>query len=287
MAETPLVYLNGRFLPEDRAHVSVQDRGFLYGDGLFEAVRVYDGAPFLWLEHMKRFGIGCSTLRIVPPLSGGELNRVCGELIRRNGLKDCFLRLSLSRGVGPRGYSPKGSEHPTLLVSTFPAPASLPSAYRVILSSLQLPARDPLAHFKHSNKLRQIMARAEADEAGADEALLLDTRGCVVEGTTTNLFWVQGKTIYTPPSGGILEGCARTHVIRLCEKMGLPLKEQDIRPTRLLHADGIFLTSSGVEVMEVSHVDGKPVKRSRTARQLQRHFRTAHRDDAPNRRRRK
>jgi aminodeoxychorismate lyase len=287
MPATPLVYLNGRFIPEDRAQISVQDRGFLYGDGLFEAVRVYDGVPFLWPEHMKRFGIGCSTLKIVPPLSGGELKRVCDELIRRNAIKHCFLRIALSRGVGPRGYSPKGSAHPTLLLSTFPVPTYLPRAYRVILSSLQLPARDPLAHFKHSNKLRQIMARAEADEAGADEALLLDTRGCVIEGTTTNLFWVQGKTIFTPPSGGILEGCVRTHVIRLCEKMGLPLKEQDIRPTRLLGADGIFLTSSGLEVMEVSQVDGRPVKRSRTVRQLQRHFRTAHRDAAPTRRRKK
>jgi aminodeoxychorismate lyase len=269
------VYMNGRFVPEEGAHIPVRDRGFLYGDGVFETVRAYGGEPFLWRDHMKRFDRGCATLRLASPLSAGEMFRVCRELLQRNHAKDSLIRITLTRGTGGRGYSPKGADHPTFLMTCISPPTGLPPAYRVILSSLQLPARDPLASFKHANKLRQILARLEADEAGADEALLLDTRGCVIEGTASNLFWVQNKTVFTPPPGGILEGSTRSHIIRLCEKLGMPLKEQDIRPTRLLQADGIFLTSAGIEIMEVSHVDNKPVKRSRAVRQMQRHYRAS------------
>ena len=186
-----VVYLNGRFVPEEQACVSIHDRGVLYGDGLFETVRVYEGEPFLWDAHMARLNAGCEALQIVPPLSGGELRVVVRELLRRNRLEEAVVRIALTRGSGPRGYSPTGAENPTLCVAMFEAAQNVPKSYRVISASVRLPVVDPLAAFKHGNKLRQVLARAEADAAGANEALMLNERGEVVEGTTTNLFWVE------------------------------------------------------------------------------------------------
>jgi hypothetical protein len=112
-----IVYLNGRFLPEEAAAISIHDRGFLYGDGLFEAIRVYDGEPFLWADHVERFRLGCEILRISSPLSPNELLVFSKEVLRRNQVANGLLRITLSRGPGSRGYSPKGADYPTLLVT--------------------------------------------------------------------------------------------------------------------------------------------------------------------------
>ena len=130
-----LVYLNGRILPEERAVVSIHDRGFLAGDGLFETLRVYDGEPFLWHEHMERFFLGSKTLRLVPPLSSGELFQVVRHLVARNELPECMVRFTLSRGPGPRGFSFHGADQPTLLVTTHPVPAKPPNSCHAITSS--------------------------------------------------------------------------------------------------------------------------------------------------------
>jgi branched-chain amino acid aminotransferase len=267
-----IVYLNGRFLPEQSAAISIHDRGFLYGDGLFEAIRVYDGKPFLWEDHIERFRLGCEILRISSPLSPNELLVFSKEVLRRNQVANGLLRITLSRGPGSRGYSPKGADYPTLLIAVFPPP-ELPLTYRVIISATQLPYSDPLAIFKVINKVRQVLARAEADDAGANEALLLDSRGFVVEGTTTNLFWVKEETVFTPPLGGILRGTTRGHILRLCQTLNIPAREKNIRAADLRKADGLFVTSCGAEVMEVSHLDGKRVPRSPVVRKLKRNYR--------------
>src|SRR5690349_12340043 len=128
-----VVYLNGRFLPEEHAKISVHDRGFLYGDGLFEAIRAYDGEPFLWADHIARFQHGCAVLQLSSPLSPNEIQLVLRETLRRNKLRDCLVRFTLSRGTGPRGYSPRGAENPTFLVTPHAAP-KLPTSYEIITS---------------------------------------------------------------------------------------------------------------------------------------------------------
>ena len=269
------VYLNGRFVPEERAGISVHDRGFLYGDGLFETIRVYDGEPFLWSDHMRRFTHGCEALGIHPPLTPSEMARVVAEQLRRNGQRDAIIRLTLSRGSGQRGYSPRGADHPTLCILSFLPPKALPPSWKLITSSLRLPNEDPLAVFKHANKLRQIVARAEADERGADEALMLNERGEVVEGTTTNLFWVQKGTVCTPPLSGILSGITRNYILKLCAFLGVPTRETHVTVRSLLKTEGIFVTSCGVEVMEVAEIDGKAIQRSPLVTRLKRHYRKA------------
>jgi aminodeoxychorismate lyase len=267
-----IVYLKGRFLAEEEATVSVHDRGFLYGDGLFEAIRVYEGELFLWRDHIARFQHGCDVLKIRSPLSGGEIHRVLKETLDRNQMKEGLMRITLTRGAGLRGYSPKGADHPTFVVTPHTLP-KLPSSYRVILSTVQLLADDPIADFKNINKLHQIVARAEADHRGANEALLTNVRGEVIEGTTTNVFWVKGGTVCTPPVRGILAGTTRAHVLRLCRKLKIPGTELNIRAGELPKVDALFVTSCAAEIMPVSHLDGKKLRTSPLVRRLQQHFR--------------
>jgi branched-chain amino acid aminotransferase len=268
-----LIFLNGQFVPEERAVVSVFDRSFLYGDGLFETMRVFRGKPFRWPQHLERLQRGADFLNIKLPYSTEALRGFVDELIAKNKMPDALLRLTLSRGVGVRGYSPKGANCPTIVMSLHPAP-SHPLAsdgrgagafprWKLIISSHQLPANEPLAQFKTANKLAQILARAEADAAGADEALLLNTDGYVVEGASSNLFWIAGDTICTPPlASGILPGITRSVVMEICEKLGLKTSEANITAENLKHADGIFVSLSSFGIVEVAAIDEVMVKRS-------------------------
>jgi branched-chain amino acid aminotransferase len=269
------VYLNGKFVPDDEACISVHDRGFLYGDGLFETIRVYDGEPFLWSDHMHRLAHGCEVIRIHLPLTPSEMLCVVAEQLRRNGLRDALIRITISRGAGLRGYSPTGADHPTFCILAFPPPQPLPTSWKLISSSLRLQNEDPLAVFKHANKLRQIIARAEADDRGADEALLLNDRGEVVEGTTTNVFWVEKGAVCTPRLSGILSGVTRNYILRLCAFLGIDTHEKNIPLKTLLKAEGILVTASGIEVMAVSEIDGHSIKTSALVKRLKQEYRKA------------
>ena len=259
------IFLNGRFVPEKRAVVSVFDRGFLYGDGLFEAVLVHHGKLFRWPEHLERFQHGAAMLKIKVPFAPKKLRTFADELIRRNKVPTAILRLALSRGVGARGYSPKGAHTPTLVMSVHPlgALASDRTRWKVVASSQRLPAGEPLAQFKNCNKLPQILARAEADEAGAEEALLLNTDGFVVEGTTSNLFWIERGTVCTPPlSAGILPGVTRSVILEICRVLKIKARETSITLPKLKRVDGVFLSMTSRGVVGVLSLDGKRLKQS-------------------------
>ncbi len=261
-----LVFLNGQFVPEEQAVVSVFDRGFLYGDGLFETVRVLNGNPFRWPQHVERLERGAQFLKIPFPFPPASLRGFAGELISRNRMPDSLLRVTLSRGVGVRGYSPKGADQPSLVMSLHPASApDLPHLprWRLVTSAFRLAADEPLAQFKTCNKLPQILARAEADTAQADEALLLNTRGCVVEGASSNLFWLENGAVCTPPLGsGILPGVTRAVVVEICRDLGLAVREAAISPEALRLAQGVFLSLSSVGIAEGMSLDGRPLRAS-------------------------
>lgn len=272
-----LVYLNGRFVPEAEATVSIFDRSFLYGDGLFEVMRVFGGKPFRWNDHMERLRRGAAFVKIQPPFSDSELHKAALQLIEQNTLPEALLRITLSRGVGRRGYSPAGAENPTLTMTLHLAPGAdgqPPPAGRVITASFRLPANEALAQFKTCNKLPQVMARAEADAAGADEALLLNTNGEVVEGSSSNLFWVADGAVCTPPlTSGILAGVTRIVVLELCRELELPSAEKSITAAALRRTDGVFLSLSSWGIVEVISIDGEKAARSPTTRRLQEAYR--------------
>jgi aminodeoxychorismate lyase len=272
-----LIFLNGQFVPEERAVVSVFDRSFLYGDGLFETMRVVRGKPFRWDQHIERLQRGAHYLKIKLPFAPAALRGFADELIAKNHLSDSLLRLTLSRGVGLRGYSPKGAENPTLVMSLHPVLASNASGpslrWKLITSSHRLPANEPLAHYKTCNKLIQILARTEADAAGADEALLLNTDGFVVEGASSNLFWIEANAVCTPPlAAGILPGVTRTVVLEICQRLNLQIREMNICIDKLKSADGIFVSLSSFGVVEAMSLDGTIVKASPVSKQIQEQY---------------
>lgn len=257
------VLLNGQFVPETQAVVPVNDRGFMYGDGLFETLRVCRGRPFRLAQHLERLRHGAEFLKIKCPFTPAELQNFAGQLIEKNRMPDAVLRVVLTRGPGERGYAPGAGGEPTLVMSLHPAPPldpESPAGCRLITSSWRIPAGDPLARLKTINKLVQVMARMEALERGADEALLLNTDGAVVEAAGANLFWVTRNRVCTVPvSEGALPGITRVVVLELCTTFGFPTDERVVAPDALHNAEGIFLTHSVSGIVPVSALDGKPV----------------------------
>jgi aminodeoxychorismate lyase len=268
-----LVFLNGEFVAEEQAVVSVFDRGFLYGDGLFETMLVHQGRAFRWQPHLARLRQGATFLQLRMPYSDGELLKSAEELVRRNAMPEALLRLTLTRGVGVRGYSPHGAEHPTLVMSLHPAPpldAPGTPGWRVITASPRLPAREPLARFKTCNKLAQILARAEADTAGAEEAVVLNTDGFVVEGTSSNLFWIEEQTVWTPAlAAGILQGVTRAVTLELCEKLGIRARDANVTPAELPKKSGVFFSLSSRGIVAGESLDGRALGQSPMVGQLQ------------------
>jgi aminodeoxychorismate lyase len=266
-----VVFLNGKFVPEHEALVSVFDRSFLYGDGLFETMLVANGAPFRWAQHFQRLQRGADFLQINLRFGAPELLEFASQLVSRNKMSDALLRLTLSRGVGVRGYSPGGADQPTVVMSLHPAPQLLPEPHlwHLTTSSFRLPANEPLAQLKHCNKLPQILARAQADKAGTHEALLVNTEGFIVEGASSNLFWVERGMLHTPPlASGILSGVTRLVVLELSASVGIQVREENITPKNLAKADGVFLSLSSFGIVEADRLDGIELRRSSLVKRL-------------------
>lgn len=263
------IFLNGRFVPEDQALVPLMDRGLLYGDGLFETLRVRRGRPVWWERHLARLTQGSAFLRIRLPFSGAELLAAALELIHVNEMPEAVLRILLTRGVGVRGYSPQNTEQPTLgmtLHSVTPGPA----AVRLVTSSHRVAVNDPLAQHKTSNKLLAVLARVEADDAGADEALILNTDGDVAESAAGNIFWIESSLVCTPDlSCGALGGVMRAVVLEICRERGWAVEEKRAKADALYQAEGVFLTNSVAGIMPVSSLDGRALGSSTWIARLQ------------------
>jgi aminodeoxychorismate lyase len=254
------VWIDGRIVPAALATVSVFDRSFLYGDGLFETVRIANGRPFRWSAHMDRMEATTDLLRIRRPYPRETLLAAATALLDINRIPEGVVRLHLTRGVGRRGYSPAGADTPRVVIATakLPEAASLESRRRVMtVARFPIAAGDPLAGCKSASRLPYVLARAEAEAAGFDEALLLNTDGHVVEAASANVFWVEGSALFTPPLGdGPLPGVTRAAVLEVAQGLGISTAEISAKPARLHAAAGMFLTSSGPGVVEVSRLDG-------------------------------
>jgi aminodeoxychorismate lyase len=271
-----LVFFNGRFVPEEKAVVSIFDRGFLYGDGLFETIRVLNGKAFRWPQHLERLRQGASFLKIKLPFTPNKLFTFVDTLIAQNKMPDSLLRITLSRGVGTPGYLPQNAKKPTIAMSLRPAPKMsriVPAPWTVITSSFRLATGDPLAGYKTANKLPQVLARAQAADAGAEEALLVNTDGFVVEGASSNLFWLKRGAVCTPPlHSGILPGVTRAIVFEIARLLKIPVREQNVRRKELARMDSIFLSLTSLGIVEAKSLDGKILKKSVVTRRLARAY---------------
>jgi branched-chain amino acid aminotransferase len=256
------VWINGRFLPAAEAQVSAFDRSFLYGDGLFATVRVTRNRPVLWRDHWARLLIGANRLRIrLAPLQA-ELEAGLAELLHRNHSPDSLLRVHVSRGPGRRGYSVRGADSPAVLISQHPLPPR-PPGWRLVTASVRLPLGDPLTALKSANKLPHILARMEAEDQGADAALLLNAAGEVSEADSANLFWIAGDRLGTPPvAAGALDGVTRAWVLNHAAETGLAAEETTAAPASLRSADGVFATLSSLGLVPVLSLDGHSLQHS-------------------------
>ena len=261
-------------MPETQAVVPVNDRGFMYGDGLFETLRVIKGRPFRLVEHLERLARGADFLKIKCPFTQAELQHSISLLVKKNQMPDAILRMVLTRGPGKRGYTPGIAGQPTIVMTLHPAPPlenRMP--WRLMTSSFRVPAADPLAAFKTLNKLAHVMARAEAAAGGADEALLLNTNNEVTETAGGNLFWASGDRVCTVPIRcGALPGVTRAAVLEICRSLGLPTGERRLKPGALRNCKGIFVTQSVFGIVPVAALDGKPVASSPVVTQLRRAY---------------
>lgn len=258
------VFFNGRFIPAAQAQVSIFDRGWMYGDGLFETLRVANGKPFQWALHWDRLRRGAEFLQLRAPFSSAELRQAAEQLSLLNGVPDGILRLAASRGVGPRGYSPRGAETPTwvMTLGAFPTQpngpvAESPLRWRAVTSRQIRLQPGALASMKTANRLPQILARREADEAGVDEALVCDLEGHLAEASSGNVFWIRDGALHTPPIAlGGLPGIARSTVCEMARSLGVMVKEVVVRPSELSEVDGMVISLSTYGVVEVVELDG-------------------------------
>ena len=255
------IFLNGKFLPEAEAVVPLNDRGFLLGDGLFETMRVIGGKPFRFAQHLERMTRGAEFLKIKCPFTPKELQKFAEQLIEQNKMPDAILRVTLTRGPGERGYLPADDSQPTVAMTLHPAPPpDGPVQWHLITSSFRIPAADPLASFKTTSKVLHVMARMEAAEKGADEALLVNTNGEVAETASGNIFWIYHDSVCTVPTGrGVLPGITRAVVLEICQALGLETNKCVIKPEALRHSEGIFVTQSALGIVPVAAFDGETV----------------------------
>ena len=263
-------FVNGKLVPSDKASISIFDRGFLYGDGLFDTLRVTGGEPHLWDEHWIRFSRGAEVLRITLAHDSKSLRKHAGKLLEANKSPDAVLRIHLSRGVGPRGYSPRKANSPVLVMSTHPLPPT-PKSWKLATTSYRLPPVNALSAIKTSNKLLHVLARAEADTQGADEGLLLTDSGALAQGTSSNLFWIEGRFVCTAPEqAGILPGITRASVFQACERLKIPVRQTTVQPERLHDSAGVFMTLSTFGLVEAASLNGRALPQSPFPAELRR-----------------
>jgi branched-chain amino acid aminotransferase len=263
MSGEQLIYIDGELVPRSEARISVLDHGLLYGDGVFEGIRCYNGVVFKLREHIDRLYRSAKVIKLDIPLTKEEMIKAVIETLKANGLRDAYIRLIVTRGVGDLGLDPRKCGKPSVIIIAEKMEPILGKMARekgakLIISSVR---RDPVYATSHEvkslNYLNSILAKLEAINANADDAVMLDSRGFVSEASAANLFIVKNNSLITPPvTAGILPGITRAFVMELAKSLGINMYERDITPVELLTADEVFLTGTGAEIVPVTMING-------------------------------
>ncbi len=253
-----VVYSDGEYVDAAEARVSIFDHGLLYGDGVFEGIRLFDGSLFRPYEHLARFERSARSIGLELPLDAGGLIAVICEVIVRSDLRDAHVRPILTRGFGVPGLDPSRCERPSLFVAAYPFPPLLGSdPIRVLVSYVARKApRSVGAHVKSLNYLDAILAKRLATSAGMQEAIMLDVFGAVAECTAANVFLVNEGVLVTPTTRAALPGITRRTIIEIALEQGIPVEERDVWPSELCLADAMFATGSGAGIVPIAAVDG-------------------------------
>jgi branched-chain amino acid aminotransferase len=278
-----IIYLDGRFVPEEEARVSVFDHGLLYGDGVFEGIRAYNGKIFRLDEHLARLYDSAKAIDLAIPLTKAEMTEVIKETLRQNSLRDAYIRPIVTRGKGDLGLDPLKCAKPTVIVIAVTWGAMYGDLYEkglraICVSVRRTPPESMPPNVKSLNYLNNILAKIEANHRGVDEAIFFDTRGHVSEGSGDNIFVVKDGVIITPPTLNNLRGITRMVVLEIAASMGITLLERDLGYFDLYTADEVFVTGTAAEVAPIREIDGRVIgngKPGPITRQLMAAFRTA------------
>jgi branched-chain amino acid aminotransferase len=264
-----IVCFNGEFVPEERAVVSVFDRSFRYGDGLFETMLAVNGNFFRWPQHWTRLMNSARAFNFAIPWSSDDLQNSARELLEKNSRRDALVRLQISRGTGPRGYAPTGAEEPLLVMSAHAAPVRPAPPYKVVTAPFHVTADATLGH-KTASRMLHVAAATHAATRGADEALLVDSSGRVCEGASSNVFWIRDGVLGTPPlQPNVLPGVTRAAVLELARALGVRAEEELLAAEKLPGCEGVFLTLTSRGVVGVESLDGVALPRSPLTARLQ------------------
>src|SRR5438128_529044 len=262
-AKPSQIYLDGKFYAEADAKVSVFDHGLLYGDGIFEGIRFYNGRVFRLEEHLERLWDSARSICLEIPIGPGELMEALLETIRQNGLREGYIRLIVTRGVGNLGLNPTQCKRPTVIIIATTIALYSKEVCETGLTVVTCATRRTGAAalnpaVKSLNYLNNVMARIEANLAGADEALMLNEAGNVAECTADNVFIIKRGQIFTPPiTAGALRGITRSIVFEIAAELGIKIMETDVTRHDVFIADECFLTGTAAEIVPVVKADGR------------------------------
>lgn len=263
MSSELLVWINGELVPKSQAKVSVFDHGFLYGDGVFEGIRAYNGKVFMLDEHIDRLYESAKSIWLVIPLEKEQMKKAILQTLKVNGLLNAYIRVVVSRGEGDLGLDPRKCLKPNIVIITDKIELFPDELYErgIEIVTVSVRRNSPQAlnpNLKSLNYLNNILAKIEAINAGKPEGLMLTLDGYVAEGTGENIFIVKRKELFTPPAYmGILKGITRQVVIELAKEMRYPTNETVLTLHDVYNADECFLTGTGAEIVPVVKVDGR------------------------------
>lgn len=259
------IYIDGKFYDKNNAKISVFDHGLLYGDGVFEGIRAYHGSVFKLKEHIERLYFSAKAILLKIPISPAEMTHAVVETCRKNKLREGYIRLVVTRGVGTLGLNPNRCERPSVIIIAGTIQLYPPSLYKKGMEIVTVATTRNLHNavnpaIKSLNYLNNILAKIEANNAGVEEAIMLNADGYVAECTGDNIFILKGDRLLTPPlSAGALYGITRGTVLELAEADGLKVSEPNLTRYDLFNADECFLTGTGAEIIPVTKIDARVI----------------------------
>lgn len=259
-----LIYSNGKYVPKSQATTSLYDHGFLYGDGVFEGIRAYNGRVFKLDEHIDRLYDSAKAIALKIPMSKEEMKEAILETLRKNNLTDAYIRPIVSRGVGDLGLDPRKCPTPNIYIISQEWGAMYGDLYETGLTAITVAIRrnapDALSpNIKSMNYLNNILAKIEANEKGGDEAIFLDNNGYISEGSGDNIFVIKNGKVVTPPTINNLKGITRAAAIDILKDMDYSITEVNIGMFDLYTADEIFVTGTAAESAPITKVDGRVI----------------------------
>ncbi len=265
MVQELQVYVDGKYVPKSQAKISVYDHGFLYGDGVFEGIRVYNGLVFKLKEHVQRLYASAHAIMLNIPLTQEQMAQTVVETVRKNKLKDAYVRLIVTRGEGDLGLDPRKCCMATIVIIadniSLHEGVAKTEGITTLVSWVRRDPVDGTSHeIKSLNYLNSVLAKLEANLSGVDEAICLEKNGCVAEGVGENVFLVKEGKIHTPPtSTGALEGITAKTVAALAKKLGYEVIVENITLFMLFNADEVFFTGTAAEIVPIRQVNWRQI----------------------------